>query len=274
MEIVRSLLFGVLFLLVSAAAFAREIPVLTRGDVQLLSLTQLGRNLGQLPSPAAGSVTLRLDSGVLTLFTDSTEALWFARGATEPVEARLSAATRFDGTDWWVALDLISLLGGSISGRTVLLPGQARLLLQQPDTSGSAVAGEQVELARDVTALRLNSGATSVLLVDLGLLGLVHPEQRQELDSFLGELDGERPLYFVVTSSRESAWEAVFGFRQAELQFEARLPWQAVILEGDEQVVTPDQPVSGVILLPAEVNLRSPLEVTWQGRTGRITFRR
>jgi hypothetical protein len=276
MVTVRFLLSGLflLFLLFGLQAPAQEISVLREGGVQSLSLSDLARNLGQLPTAAAGTVTLRLEPGVLTLFEDSREALWFPRGAEGPVEVEFAVTTRYSDGDWWVSTDLVGLLGGRISGRVLTLPGHARLLLAADPAGSGDAAGEVLELAGNVSALRLRSGTSSVLLVDLGLLGLVHPGQQQQIDAFLAQLEGERPLYFVVSSLTDAAWEPEFSFRQEGLEFDALHPWHVVLLEGDGQFGAPGQPVSGVILLPAAANLRIPLEVHWQGATGRLAFRR
>jgi hypothetical protein len=274
MEIVRFLLPPIISLLIVTLAAAQEIPLLAHAGSQLLSLSQLARNLGELPASMGDTVTLRLPSGVLTLFNGSREALWFARGAEGPAEATLAAATLHHDGHWWVSTDLIPVLGGRISGRVLLLPGQARQLLADSATAASGSGYGTVMLANAVPALQLQQGPLSVLLVDLGLLGLAFPGQQEQIDSFLAAQAGTRPLYFVLTGSAEAVWDDGFTFRQDTLQFTARQEQQLVILEGDGQRVTPEQPVTGVILLPAGINLRSPLQVSWQETSGTITFRR
>ncbi len=229
MEIMRFLSSLIILLFSLTLAAAQEIPLLTHAGQQLLSLSQLARNLGQLPSVVGDTVTLRLDSGVLTLFAGSREALWFARGSAEPDEVTLAAATLYRDDHWWVATDLVGVLGGSISGRAVLLPGQARQLLQR-EAGPASGRNDTLLLANNVPALQLQQGPVSVLLVDLGLLGLAFPEQQLQIDAFLAGVADSRPLYFVLTSSVTSDWDSVFTFRQDTLQFTAG-PQQLVILQ-------------------------------------------
>lgn len=273
MQVMRFLLPPLIWLLGLTFAVTQEIPLLTHAGQQLLSLTQLSRNLGQLPSVIGDTVTLRLEVGVLTLFQGSREALWFARGSTEPDEVTLAAATLHHDGHWWVATELISILGGSINGRALSLPGHARLLLERDANAASGSGNDTVLLANNVEALQLQQGPVSVLLADLGLLGLAFPEQQMKIDGFLAAQQGARPLYFVLTSSAASDWDGVFTFQQGTVQFTAG-PQQLVILEGDPLTVAPQQPVTGVIMLPATLNLRSPLQVSWTETSGSITFRR
>lgn len=133
---------------------------------------------------------------------------------------------------------------------------------------------EPVRLENSVPGLRLYSGSQSLLLLDMGLLGLAFPESRAQFDAFLAQAGTERPLYFVLTSSEHGPWDARFEFSQDGLNTVAEPPYDVVLLEGDLESVGPGATVSGVILLPSATNLRQPLQVEWQQVTAQIVFRR
>lgn len=262
--------------LLLSSVFAGGIPVRGSGSGALLSLTQLAREFGQVPTVVGDSVTLRLPEGVLTLWEGEGALLWFPRSG-EPVEKELARPTTFSDGHWWVSTQLAAVLGGSVSGRTLLLPGRARLLLDLPGSlgaSGASGAGsQQIRLPHNVQALSLTSGEQTLLLVDLGLLGLAYPDQQAEIDAFTVELAGQQALYFVLTSQTENSWEANFILQQGGTLLHLQHPWEVALLDGDEQLVAPARPVSGVMLLPASVNLRAALTVTWQDTAGTTVFR-
>lgn len=242
------------------------------GAGALLSLTQLAREFGQVPTEVGDSVTLRLPEGVLTLWEGNSALLWFPSNG-ESVETRLARPTSFSDGHWWVSAQLARVLGGSISGRTLLLPGRARLLLDLPAAHTSTGGSQQLSLPNSVQALSLTSGDQTLLLVDLSLLGLAYPDQQVKIDGFIAALGGQHALYFVLTTQTESSWEASFTVEQGGALLELQHPWDVAVLAGNEQLVTPAQPVSGVLLLPPSVNLRAALTVKWQDTAGATAFR-
>jgi len=63
-------------------------------------------------------------------------------------------------------------------------------------------------------------------------------------------------------------------FQQRGRRFIARSPDTLVVLSGDAARVSPEQPVTGVILLPTSFDLRRPMNVRWQDTSTSMQFRR
>lgn len=254
-----------------------------------VSVTDLARGLGTAATRLGSSVTVRTGFGILTLFEGEAGFLWRAEGSSEPRELRLSAQTVAGADGLWVPLELLQVIGATVSGVVVIMPDRTRLVLessaalpaapeQLPAGAAPALpaAGSSgaIELGAGVRALRFVEGDQSVLLADLGLFGLLQPGRRASFDAFMQELSGYRPLYFVLSASSEGSYSLEFTFVQDSRVTRLGPDDGVVLLQGSGEAVTPGDPVSGIVLLPETTNLRRPLQVQWQQQTASMVFRR
>ncbi len=270
MKIVR-----VVLVFLAGFAVAQDISTREWLGVRLFSVTDLGRVLGEPLTTFGSSATLRAPDGVATLFIGSADLLWQPAGAGAAEDVRLSVPVREEDGHVWAALDLLELAGYQVTGPVATRPGSFRLLLGAPGEQVElpglrGAAWEEVDLGGSARGLRFTSGDLSVLLADPVVLGLAFPELREAFDSFTAETAGMRPLVFVLTSASDGPWTPRFTVAGRVLA----PPRGLVLLEGSLESVGPEHPVTGVLLLPPEVNLRLPQTVEWQQISTRFQFRR
>lgn len=272
--------------LLSCVGFTESIPALRLAGVPYISLTELARSLGYSTSTSAGSLTIRSDTGVLVVFEGSPDAFWrsgSSQASLEESETSFSLPVHRQEEQWYAPEEVLLILGVRLQGSTLQLPqGRGQLTLEYPpDTLNTSGPGsfEIVELGHGAYGLTLyGAGAAgvdtlSLLLVDVGVLSLVYPEQQRELDTFMSTLEGGRPLYFVVTSVADGPWEASVTFMQEGRSFVAQPPYDLSVLEGERGLVGPARPVSGIVLLPGSFNLRAPITVQWGSSLAEFQFK-
>ncbi|MDF1523783.1 MAG: hypothetical protein P1P87_13325, partial [Trueperaceae bacterium] len=170
--------------------------------------------------------------------------------------------------------------GVRLDGATLRLPdGGTRTLVVAREPSVGGVA-EVVALGPGVEGLRLYAdgaggpGSVSLLAVDLGLLALALPEQREALDAVLRELRAEKALFLTVTALVATPWDGALYVAQDGREVLLSAPFTVQVLEGDPERVAPDAPLAAVAFLPAEFDLRRPLSLRWAGASGSWTLRR
>jgi hypothetical protein len=276
------ILFGCLL----SPALGASLPALTLAGTTYVSLSDVARLMGLETSDGGQSLTVRASGGVLVIFDRSPDILWRAADGSESPEASdLSLAApvqRVEGR-WFVPAELLGLLGVTVAGDVVTLPGGAEYTLaypRDPWASGSGDQSDLIDLGNSVMGLALYaSGAAgqdslSLLLVDAALLSLAFPEQQRAIDTFIANLERGRPLYFIVTAVVETPWETTLTFSQNGASFTARYPLTVSVLEGKAGTVSPEHPVAGVVLLPDWLDLRRPMTVRWAEVEGVIQFRR
>ena len=272
-EVKRFLLVSLLFLCTFAQA--QSVSAITRAGETFPSLREVARAAGYSSSESANGLSVRAPTGILTVFVGSPDVLWqSAQGAPEGGSASLSAPV---AEGWYAPPDAFAMLGIKVTEAGVTLPDgrQLRVRVSVPTPPRQGKHSDVVSLGRGVSGLMLYAPTgTSLLLVDAGLLSLALPDERLALDSFLDEVEGYRPLYFVATSLAPTSWQAEVTFTQGGQGFSASEPFNLSVLEGDTGQLSPDAPVSGVILLPQWVSLREPLSVSWMGAAGSFQFRR
>jgi hypothetical protein len=238
--------------------------------------------LGALSSGDDGSLSVTAATGVLTLFDGAPDGLWRGVGDGGAAEVSFAAPVLRRSDGWYVPADVLGFLGVEAAADVLSLPDGRNLPIAfpPPPVAGEGGGSELEDLGNGVIGLRFYAPGPggpddlSLLVIDLGLLPLVFPDQRSALDAALTELERDRPLYFVLTSLAPATWEPTFILAQGERTFEARHPFRVRILEGDPNSVAPDAPVIGVILLPEVFRLDAPLGITWSGVASEITFRR
>lgn len=277
-------LYTVLLLLLAfASGQAQHVASQSRLGLTFFSLTQLATGLQSELTVLGNSAVLRSSFGILTVWLDDAEYMWRPAGAAEPAEGRLTAPTFSEDGEVWAPLELIQVMGGTVSGVVVVMPDRSRLVLgngpePEPDPSAwqplPAGHGEVLSLAEGVQALRLTAADQSVLLVDLGLLALAQPDQRAQLDAFNAGLEGFRPVFFTISSTVSSEPVLSFTFSQPGVAATLTAPHGLVILSGDGHGVAPGAPLSGVLLLPEATNLREALQVEWNQLKAQMVFRR
>lgn len=246
----------------------------------VVDLVTLVRRYGWSTSDAGTSLTIRTDTGILTVFDGSPDALWQVAGSRDPATVPLSTPPRSTPSAWWVPEDLLQLLEIETTESSVAVPGGFAPLAFPPQAQAGA-GFEIAPLGSGMVGLRFyGAGPTgpdtiSLMLSDLTLLALVVPAQRELLDRVLSEdpLATEHPLLVTVTAVASSTWETSLVFEQGDLRFEAKHPFRFQLVSGSPDRVTPAEPVVGVVLLPARFSLERPLTVNWQGVAGEVTFR-
>ncbi len=268
-----------LILMLLSLTSAQGVQVREFAGVTHVSLQDVATVLGEAATRVGDSVTLRTPFGVLTLFSGSQDGFWRAAAGGAEVELRLALPLREDRGVLWAPLSLLTQLGGTVSGRVVVLPDRTRLLLEEaatpgfipvPALPGAAVRSENVELGNGVQGIRLFSGNQSLLLVDLGLLSLALPGQRAEFDSIMLGLQGERPLYFVLTSREDAPLDPELSLSQSGVTVRSEM----LAANGSFDSVGPESPVTGIVLLPERFNPRAQLTVQWQGVSATAVLRR
>lgn len=268
----------IFFLLLYSVSQAQTVSAVKRAGETFPSLQEVARSAGYSSSESAGGLTVRAPTGILTVFMGSPDVLWqSAQGQRQEDSASLSAPV---AEGWYAPPDAFALLGIKVSEEDVTLPDGKRLRVRvrTPSLPRQGNRSDVVSLGRGVSGLMLygrgpTRAETSLLLVDAGLLSLALPNERLALDEFLNEVEGYRPLYFVATSLAPTSWQADMTFSQGGQSFTAKVPFNVSVLEGDTGQLSPDAPVSGVILLPQWISLREPLAVSWMGAVGNFQFR-
>lgn len=275
------LLTVTLLLLSFTTGLAQQVASQTRLGLTFFSLSQLATGLQSELTVLGNSAVLRTGFGIMTVWLDEAEYMWRPAGAAEPVEGRLGAPTVNEAGEVWAPLELITVMGGTVSGVVVVMPDRSRLVLGAAPADeapvwqpAAASQGEVLSLADGVQALRLTASDQSVMLVDLGLLALAQPGQRAQLDAFNAGLEGFRPVFFTLSSSVPAEPVLNFSFSQSGVATTLTPPHGLVVLAGDEQAVAPGQPLSGVLLLPEATNLREALQVEWNQLKAQMVFRR
>lgn len=265
-----------------AAAQEAALRALEQGPLRFVAAADLARALGVPLVSGPEGLTLRSDTGILTVFADDPDALWQARGDATPLELAAFAPPQLVDGDWYLPEDLLEVLGVRLGhDGAALLPDGRRwpLRFAAPPPLGDGSA-ELLELAPAVPALRLfadvepGDHALSLLAVDLGMLALAFPEQRPAFDAQLRELAGDKALFLAVSSLVPTAFEPVIAVRQGGVEVLLRPPLELQLLEGDPGDVRPGAAVAAAAFLPAGFDLRSPLTVRFRGVSGTITLRR
>lgn len=272
-------------LFVQATALAQGAAVALRRDGALSSVAvdDLAMALGAPFSMDADGFgfTLRTRDGVLTAFLDRPDVLWQARGAAAPQEVAGALPLRRLQGRWYLPEDLLGLLGAELRDGLLWLPdGSSRPTVLLADPLPQAERTELVPLGPGVEGLRLYAPgaagpeAVSLLAMDLGLLPLAFPEQREAWDPVLRELRAEKALLLVVTAVAEAAWQPAIFVIQDGRETLLTAPLAVQVLQGDPASVGPQSPVVAVAFLPADIDLRRPLALRWAGATGSWTLRR
>ncbi len=258
-------------------------PLTARADGPwtLVAADDLARALGATTSAEDGAFTLRLPSGVLTVFADQPDALWQAAGAVEPTSTWSALPVPVRDGRWFLPEDLLDVLHVAVDGDAVQLPdGTWRPLAFERAPVAAAAAGQVVALGPAVEGLRLyaegvaGQAAVSLLAVDLGLVGLAFPEQQAALDAVLRDLGDAKALLLVVTAVADAAWQPAVFVIQDGRETLLSAPFAVQVLDGDPERVTPAAPVVAVAFLPPDLDVRRPLTLRWAGASGTWTLRR
>jgi hypothetical protein len=272
-------------LLFAGIAWA-DVPGLKLAGVTYVSLSETAKLLGYSTTDAGSSFTVRSPRGVLVVFADSPDALWTpANGAgndTGNGEVSFSAPVVKEKGGWYVPTDALELLGVRLQDGTLLLPNGRKVGLNLPQAPPQETGNHSqvVPLGHSVYGLALFTSSSagpdtvSLLLLDASLLGLAFPDKQNSFDSFMAKVKSGHPLYFVLTAAAESPWDTSPVFSQNGRSFTARYPFTLSVLQGSVKQVSPQAPVSGVVLLPKRVNLRQSLTVQWADAKASFQFRK
>lgn len=257
---------------------------LREGGFSYIALNEVARLEGFTTTENNTSLTIRSPDGVLVVFANSPDVLWQpSGGGQEGGDIGLSAPVLRRGATWYGPPDAVELLGLVAFETSLVLSNNTRVNVNYPAVTASALGvgrSELTELGNGVYGLSLfasgsaGSDTLSMLLADVGLLSLAFPERQREFDGVLGQFEDARPLFFSVTAVTSNTWTGDVTFQQQGRRFIAQPPYGLVVLSGDSRRVSPQEPVSGVILLPTSFNLRTPMSVSWSGVSASVQFRR
>lgn len=263
-----------------------------------VELTTLARASGAVATSDGTALTFRGAQGVVTFFAGSSDALQQRPGDPGPVDVSLSAPVIEVDSDWWAPLSALDLLGvapapdaaASATTDAVTVGGEEfRLALEPfPGTSpptrvaaedGDGAPWEADVLPGEVPVLRFFDGDVSLSLLDLALLPIARPDLTRAVDAVLDEAAqtagaGDSLLLLQVVALAEGAWEPALRFSQGDRELEVRYPYRLLVVSGAADSVGPEEPVAGVVLLPAGFDLYAPLQVEWRGTQAVVTFRR
>lgn len=259
-------------------AWGQAIGASREAGILYLALDELSARLGYSTSEGGASFVARTPGGILTVFAGESEVLWSAPGQGEAELSLAAPVVQREGR-WWVPQDLLATLELTVTGEAVTTRGGRRIPLEFGERRPAAAETALVELGGGVTGLAFYApGAAgpdtlSLLVLDAGLLALVRPEAQAALDAAEARFGEAHALYFVVTALAEASWTPQFVLEQGSARLELSYPFAVSLFAGDPARVTPEAPVSGVIVLPPSVNLRAPLTLAWQGLSGEVRFR-
>lgn len=216
----------------------------------------------------------------LTLEPNSPDVIW--REGSELENISLGAPINRKHGTWYAPPELFYLYEVEFQNAALRFADGSSYPLTPISASGSTVqAGRAsiVELGNNVTGLSFYTSSNdlsdglSLMLVDIALISLADPEQRDAIDAFMADIREGRPLYMIVSSLEPTEWESTLTFNQGTEQFVARYPLAISILSGSDASVSPSNPVIGVVILPQDFNLREPITVGWQGISQLMSFR-
>lgn len=229
------------------------------------------------------SLTINTAKGTLSLTDDSPDVVWFEKDK----EARRLALARpvYKRFDAWYAPDeLLAILGinQGINERATELYAANKSTSLVIQSVGNTFGGsweilqfDNVEKSSALSFYRNNErgeAQQNLFLMDIDSLKTIFPEQRAQYDRFITTIKGENVLYFALSSLQASSWQAEFSFRQGNRTFTASYPTEISLLAGDNQDVSPDAPVTGVILLPESFNLAEDMSISWSNIDTHYSF--
>lgn len=259
--------------LIGGGVFSQLISARVIEGRTYIALNEVASELGYSQSQSAGSLTVRLPQGALTVFAGSPDVTY--RGNEES----LSVPVIHEGR-WFAPLELFELMGFSLEGNSLVISGQALTLEFAPQQSPVTGSGyDLISLGNSVwgVSFYVRDGSQdenlSILVTDLALLSLVYPAQQRQFDTIMQRFTESKPLYFVATALSVGDWQPVFTLSQGGRTVELRYPISVSLLEGTAERVTPQQPAVGVIEVPNWINLRQPLVLTWGGVSATVQFR-
>lgn len=258
----------------------KAIPTLNLQGGFYLDVMTMAQLLELSPQTQGAQLILQGKNQSLVLEVNSPDVIW--RQGSEAEVVALAAPIQRKNSRWFAPPELFALFDVDFSKAALIFPDGTRYPLSPVSHTGSSVqAGYAsiIDLGNSVLGLNFYSSTSttsdvlSLMLVDISLIALADPEQRQEIDAFMATIREGRPLYMIVASLEPSPWESTLTFSQGAEQFIARYPLAISLLSGSKDHVTPHNPVVGVVVLPQTFNLREAMTVSWQGISQRITFR-
>ncbi|MGL4611836.1 MAG: hypothetical protein ACRCYY_19520 [Trueperaceae bacterium] len=274
--VLKLCLLFVLFTIGLQNVLAQTISAQREAGVLYVSLSDVAKQLGYTVTEASGSLTIRFTGTVLTVFANSPDITF------NGLDDTLSSSVFTRSGDWFAPDDALSFLGVALENESLVLPNGYTSSLEFPKTRTTFGSSRwsQVDLGNSVTGVSFfmpgsaGDETVSILMLDFKLLALVFPDQQKALDAVSSKFTKGKPIYFLVTALADASWESSFTLEQDGKVLQYQSPGSLSLLEGDPTTVTLSTPVSGVLVLPDWVDLRSPITVTWSGITASVQFRR
>ena len=231
-----------LCLILFATASAQSVSARREAGTLYVSLSDLARLLSFSVTDSGNSVTLRTPEGVLVLFEGSPDLDWTPVDAVNAGAAILSLPTptfKRDG-EWFAPTEVLDLVRVTATEQIVTLPDGRTMDLVIPEAieARNSRNSSLIDLGNGVTGLSFykagpaGKDTVSLLIMDAGLMPLAFPEQQRKLDPVLTQLEGGKPLYFIVTSLADSIWDTNFRIDQGGAGARVRLPVQRELTSG------------------------------------------
>lgn len=296
---VALILAVVLAFSVASAQMSHTANAFVFSDNVYIEAAPLARALGVVAYADAGALTWRGPFGPVTLFASSSSALAQVPGQADVADVLLAGPVLELNETWFVPLDALPLLGVDVpteSGRPAVLDLPDGRMLEltyvssevyglAPVTRAAGSHGGGYSgliswepLEEPLAGVRFfDDQGVSLLIADLALVPLAQPQLMTDVDRALErarEAGTDHVLLLMVTSVGELPWSASLTFVQDDRRIEVRPPYRMLIESGDAELVLPDQPVMGAVLLPNSFSMYRPMFVTWSGGQAEVQFRR
>ncbi len=234
-----------------------------------VALNDASQFIGAQTTLSGKSLYIQTAKGILKLTDDSPDVVWQENNQER---RRLALARpvykRFDA--WYAPDELLAILGINERNSQLFAANKSTNLLIQTisNTFGGSWEILQFDANRSsaLSFYRVNErgeAQQNLFLMDIDSLKSIFPEQRNHYERFSRNIKEKNVLYFALSSLEASSWQAEFNFQQGSKSFKASYPTEVSLLSGDNQDVSPETPVTGVILLPDEFDLSQDMSISW-----------
>ena len=251
-------------------------------DELYVALNDASEFIGAETMLSGDSLLIRTSKGSLQLTDDSPDVIWHE---IDQDPRRLALARpvykRFDA--WYAPDELLAILGinQGINERATELYAANKSTKLVIQTTGNNFGGSWEILQFDgensaaLSFYRVNErgeAQQNLFLMDVETLKNIFPEQRAQFERFKTTIKKKNVLYFALSSLQASSWQAEFDFRQGGQSFKASYPTEISLLAGDNQDVSPDAPVTGIIVLPEGFDLGQDMTISWSNIDSHFHF--
>ena len=263
-----------LFVVFLPFSLAQSVEATRLANETYFSLQDVAKLLRYPTGITENSFTLRRGDGVLVVFANDPDLLWTPQNSSTETVALASPILKRE-SNWFAPTELLSFFTITLNNDVLTLPNNQQVSLYFPRATSQNESSQNISSSSlpngDIALVFYSSSdagldSLSLMIMDLGTLSISA--------QYKSNLKKSKPLYFVLTAIADSNWQNEIIFRQGNRVFAARYPLNIIILEGEATTVSPEKPVSGVITLPEDFDLRSNINVQWSGVNTDFRFQR